>query len=169
MNTLWLLIGGVLIVALIVFLRNVRRTAPAVTWSDIPDVIAALSSSGGHGHFAAFMFAADGMAPPPDDSLSIQVSIDNGVMGIDWLLISKLNLDAEPRFREFFERKGLRAIAREANGVEYLRVEGGGLAVLTQEFLAESFGVKPDQRMDLIAEGFTWSSGSSRTRSATAR
>jgi hypothetical protein len=96
------------------------------------------------------------------------VSIDTGVMGIDWVLISKLNMDAQSRFREFFERKGLRVLSREGNGVQYLRVEGDGLADLVQELLQQEFGVQPDQRMELIAEGFTWSSYSSRTRSATA-
>jgi hypothetical protein len=89
-------------------------------------------------------------------------------MGIDWVLISKLNVDTQFRFREFFERKGLAVISREGNGVEYLRVEGDRLPDLVQELLQEEFGVNPDQRMDLIAEGFTWSSYSSRTQSASA-
>jgi hypothetical protein len=54
-------------------------------------------------------------------------------------------------------------ISRESNGVEYLRVEGERIGELVQEFLREEFGVTSDQRMDLIAEGFTWSSYSSRT------
>jgi len=169
MNALWLFIGGVLIVTLIMLLRNVRRTAPTVTWRDIPAVLAALAASREHGHFAAFMFAADGVPAPPNDNLSIQVSIDNGVMGIDWLLISKLNVDAEGRFREFFERKGHRVIARESNDVEYLRVEAEGLSALVQDFLAEAFGVKVDQPLDLIAEGFTWLPGSPQRQSAIAR
>jgi hypothetical protein len=168
MNPLLLFIGGGLIVAVLLFLRNVRRTAPAVTWRDIPSVLAALAAQPGQGHFAVFMFDAGGMPAPPGDNLNVQVSIDAGVMGIDWVLISKLNVDTQFRFREFFERKGLAVISREGNGVEYLRVEGDRLPDLVQELLQEEFGVNPDQRMDLIAEGFTWSSYSSRTQSASA-
>jgi hypothetical protein len=165
----WLLFGiGALIVAVLVFLRTARRAAPAVTWHDIPSVLAALAARPAHGNFAVFLFSADGLPAPPADGLNVQVSIDTGVMGIDWVLISKLNMDAQSRFREFFERKGLRVLSREGNGVQYLRVEGDGLADLVQELLQQEFGVQPDQRMELIAEGFTWSSYSSRTRSATA-
>jgi hypothetical protein len=167
--TPWVLfVGGALIVAVLVFLRNVKRTAPAVTWQDIPAVLAALAAQPAQGHFAVFLFNADGMPAPPSDSLNVQVSIDAGVLGIDWVLISKLNVDAQPRFRDFFERKGLPVVSRESNGVEYLRVEGERLAELVQELLKEEFAVNPDQRMDLIAEGFTWSSYSSRTQSASA-
>jgi hypothetical protein len=163
MNPLLLFMGGALIVVVLVFLRTVKRTAPAVTWQDIPSVLATLAAQPAQGHFAVFLFDADGMPAPPGDSLNVQVSIDAGVMGIDWLLIAKPNVDTQSRFREFFGGKGLPVISRESNGVEYLRVEGERIGELVQEFLREEFGVTSDQRMDLIAEGFTWSSYSSRT------
>jgi len=160
MDPLWLLIGGALVVAVLVLIRTARRTAPAVTWRDIPSVLTALAAQPAHGNFAVFLFAADAMAAPPSDGLNVQVSIDGRLTGIDWVLISKLNVDAQSRFREFFERKNLAVLQRESNGVEYLRVECERPADLVQELLQHEFGVKPDQRMDLIAEGFTWSSRS---------
>ena len=128
----------------------------AVTLRDVPSVVAALSSTRKDGNFALFLFGADGQPPAPMDALNVQVSIEEGRIGIDWVLLAPLNLDTQSRFLEFFERGGRSVLRREANQVKYLRVEGEGLDKLLREFLSTEFKVTPDQKMDLIAEGFVW-------------
>jgi hypothetical protein len=133
-----------------------QRGPQAVTFGDIPAVFAALSSSRTDGNFAAFLFGAAGQPPASMDALNIQFSIDGGRAGIDWVLLAPPNVEAQPRFVAFFEGKGRTVLQREMNEVKYLRVEGEQLPELMQEFLRAGFEVEPDQKMELIAEGFSW-------------
>jgi hypothetical protein len=133
-----------------------ERASPAFTLRDVPRVFAALSSAGGDGDFAVILFGADGQPPAEVDALNVQFSVEGGRVGIDWVLLAPLNLDSQSRFVEFFERRSRAVLRRETNEVEYLRVEGEQLAELMQEFLVSEFEVRPDQELDLIAEGFTW-------------
>jgi hypothetical protein len=137
--------------------RSSRAAAmPSVTVRDIPGVLGALSATARDGNFAVFLFGADGQAPAETDALNVQLSIEGGRVGIDWVLLAPLNLESRSRFVAFFERKGQTVGAREMNDVKYLRVEGGEPAALLQEFLSSEFKVAPEQKMDLIAEGFVW-------------
>jgi hypothetical protein len=130
---------------------------PDVFLRDIPGVFFALSSSTfKDGHFAVFLFGADGEPPAATDALNVQFSIEAGRIGIDWVLLAPLNLESQSRFVAFFEGKARALLRREANRVKYLRVEGDHLADLLQEFLGTEFKVRSDQRMELIAEGFAW-------------
>jgi hypothetical protein len=137
--------------------RSPRAAAmPSVTVRDIPGVLAALSATARDGTFAVFLFGADGQAPAEMDALNVQFSIEGGRVGIDWVLLAPLNLESQSRFVAFFEREGQKVGAREMNQVKYLRVEGGQPAELLQGFLSSEFKVAPEQKMDLIAEGFVW-------------
>jgi hypothetical protein len=129
---------------------------PAVTTQDIPRVFASLSSQRKDGNFAVFLFGADGQAPAPVDALNIQFSIEGARAGIDWVLLAPANLNTQARFVSFFERKGRTVMRLEMDAVRYLRVEGDDLPELLDEFLRAAFGVTSEQKMDLIAEGFSW-------------
>jgi hypothetical protein len=147
--------------AVVIVIVRGRRSAPlaglpALTLRDVPEVFAVLASTGQDGNFAVFLFGADGQPPAPMDALNIQFSIEAGRVGVDWVLLAPPNLEAQSRFVEFFERKAHAVLRRENNQVRYLRVEGERLPELTQEFLVSQFKVTPDQKMDLIAEGFAW-------------
>lgn len=154
---------GLLLLALTVFvvLRRMGSSTDsaandAVKLADIPAVLAAVSRTGRDGTFAAFLFGLRGQPPAQVDALNVQFSIEEGRVGIDWVLTAEPNLRAEARFKEFFGGKSLTAVSREGNGVKYLRVEGEHLADLLREFLQREFGVTDDQKMELIAEGFAW-------------
>ena len=146
--------------AIVVVVREQRvpraNAMPSVSVRDIPGALAALSATGKDGNFAVFLFGADGHAPAATDALNIQFSREAGSVGIDWVLLAPLNLESQARFVAFFERMGHTVRRREMNQVNYLRVEGGQLAELLREFLSDEFKVTPEQKMDLITEGFVW-------------
>lgn len=139
--------------------RGVRESylppaAPAFTLRDVPRVFAALSSTGGDGSFAVILFGADGEPPAQADALNVQLSIEGGRLGIDWVLLAPLNVASQSRFVDFFEGRSRAVLRRESNEVESLRVEGDQLAELLQDFLVSEFKVRPDQKVELVAEGF---------------
>src|SRR5262249_25586455 len=140
-----------------VFMIIMRRSAstspapmPTVNLRDVPQILAALSATGRDQSFAVLLFGADGQPPAPVDALNIQFSMEGGRVGIDWVLLAPLNVDAQARFVEFFGRKGRTVARREMNQVKYLRVEGGQLAELMREFLVSEFKVTDDQKLELI-------------------
>lgn len=129
---------------------------PVVTIRDVPAVLTALSLKTRDGTFAVFLFGANGEPPAAEGALNVQFSVEGGEMGIDWVLISPLNVDAQERFRSFFNQKACAVFQREMNDVKYLRVQTGHLSQLLQEFLRQEFGVTSGQAMSLIASGFKW-------------
>ena len=159
---LWALVFGILVLAVVVLAsRRRRRTVepapvPSVTPEDIPAVLAALSSEGKEGDFAVFLFSESGQPPAPTDALNVQFSIESGRIGIDWVLLAPLNINNEARFVAFAERSGRSVQKRQSKDVRYLRVEGAGLAELLQQLLMTEFGVRLDQALGLIANGFEW-------------
>jgi hypothetical protein len=151
---------GVALAAIV--LPQLRRGArapelPVVALRDVPSILTALSFKKRDGNFAVFLFGANGAPPAATDALNIQFSVEGGEIGIDWVLLSPLNIDTQQRFRSFFGDSGRTVTEREMNGVRYLRVQAGHLGQLLQDFLRQEFGVALDQRMSLIASGFEWS------------
>jgi hypothetical protein len=102
------------------------------------------------------LFGKDGQPPEPRDPLNIQFSVDGGSLGLDWVLMAPGNVAAEERVASFFDGHGFAVQRLEMNDVQYLRVEGDGLAELCRDLLVDVFGVTEDQGMYLIAEGFDW-------------
>jgi hypothetical protein len=152
---------GVALAAIV--LSQLRRGSRApeqppvtITIRDVPSILTALSFKKRDGNFAVFLFGANGAPPAAADALNIQFSVEGGEIGIDWVLLSPLNIDAQQRFRSFFEESGRTVVEREMNGVRYLRVQAGHLGQLLQDFLQQEFGVTLDHRMSLITSRFKW-------------
>jgi len=162
---MWALLFGIFVLAVAVLASRRRpqtlapEPLPSVTTEDIPAVLAALSSDGQHGDFAAFLFGESGQPPAPMDALNVQFSLENERIGIDWVLLAPLNIDSQTRFVAFFESHGRSVQKRQSNDVRSLRVEGEGLAALLQQLLLTEFGVRSDQTLELIASGFEWDAG----------
>jgi hypothetical protein len=150
---------GVTLAAIV--LSQLRRGSgpvelPSVTIRDVPSILTSLSFKRRDGNFAVFLFGADGAPPAAAEALNIQFSVEDGEIGIDWVLLSSLNMGTQQRFRSFFGENGRRVVERKMNQVKYLRIQAGHLGQLLQDFLQREFGVTLDQRMSLITSGFKW-------------
>src|SRR2546426_11031999 len=78
---------------------------------EIPKVISQLQDSAQDGHFVVFIFV-------PSDSkdgeaVNLQYSIDSGVVGFDWVLISPRNIADQATVIELASRLGYRLEERE--------------------------------------------------------
>ena len=94
--------------------------------------------------------------PGPDNALNLQVSVEQGRAGFDWVLLAPRNIEDRERFMRFATDAGYQVEAREMNRVTYLRVEGGDLAALLSGVVVKLYGVSESMQLDMIAEGFAW-------------
>jgi hypothetical protein len=152
--------GGIALMAIVVAIggRSVRgagldRLPPAVCLPDVPRVVRMLREAGSEGAFAVLSFGKNSAAPAEQDALNVQFSVEDGRIGLDWVLVSPLNIAEESRVLTFFNREGRPVESRSRNGVSYLRIEDGDLAALCELLLARLFGVTAEQELPLIAEG----------------
>jgi hypothetical protein len=129
---------------------------PAVCLPDVPRVVRMVREAGGEGAFAVLSFAKNGAAPAERDALNVQFSVEDGRIGLDWVLVSPLNVAEESRVLSLFNREGRPVETRSKNGVSYLRTEEGDLAALCEILLARLFGVTAEQELTLVADGVTW-------------
>ena len=158
-----LIAAVVAIVAYLLLVRRQRSAEPTkqhVRLADIPRVLDLVSSAREDGTFAVFLFGERGQAPADKDALNVQFSIENGRVGLDWVLEAPGNVAARDRVTAFFAKHGAPLSERTMNDVSYLRTESGDLAALCHDLLRSVFGVTK-QEMQLISEGFTWASGDS--------
>jgi hypothetical protein len=156
----------VLIIAAFVFLQQrsspeietstLAATMASVTLNDVPRVNSLLTRTMDDGRFAVVLFGPDGEAPAPVDSLNLQFSIEDGRVGIDWVLLAPMDVNASDRVSAFFSAEDVPVRKLEMNNVSYMRVEEGDLITLFQDSLVQVFRVTPDQHMTLISEGFAF-------------
>ena len=57
------------------------------------------------------------------EDLSLQFSVKNDKVGLDWLLLAKRNVADKEKFVSYAESKGFTVSKKSANGIAYLRVE----------------------------------------------
>ena len=151
--------AGIAWVARLPVFSAVARIAPSgveVHVSDIPRVLVELRSARNTPAFAALIFV------PPDstsaDAISIQFSLENGVPGLDWVLVEPRNVKEQSVFLNTSRAAGFSPKLSEINSVKYLRVEGGDLASLCKSIITKSYRVNVDASLVLIAHGFDWHS-----------
>ena len=128
--------------------------SPNVHLSDLPRIFNLVAEAQIDGTFAVFLFGPNGSPPHETDALNLQFSIENGRVGLDWVLLADENVAAADRVMAFFAQQGSPLIHRMENDVVYLRTESGHLPRLGTELLRSVFGVTQGQEMHLIAEGF---------------
>lgn len=133
-------------------------TAPVYTIEAgaIPDVFHALKEQGDDGSFAVIMVPSSGQHSD-SDALNIQFSIEAESLGLDWVLLSPINIEDQGRFIAYIEGEGLPVLECEMNDVSYLRVEEGDLPRLCQGLLAELYGIAASDQIEFFFEGATWS------------
>jgi hypothetical protein len=145
-------VAAVVVLALAVVRSRVVRPV-RVTVGEIPRVLAAVSASTRTPTFAAFAFTtSDGTA------VNLQFSLEDGRPGFDWVLLAPGNIRDKDGFIAFVLGRGYSYIERTMNGVTYLRVEDGDLAQLCSDVITRFYARSREEPMDLIVEGFEWTS-----------
>jgi len=153
--------AGTAVVVYWLLARSKQATEQRVRLAAIPRALHLVSSAREDGTFAVFLFGENGRPPAGEDALNVQFSIENGRVGLDWVLEAPGNLAARDRVTAFFAKHGSPLGERTMNDVSYLRTESGDLAPLCRELLRSVFGVTDRQEMQLASEGFTWPPGDS--------
>lgn len=158
MKALLLLLFIIALLALILYLRRALTAATCggfVTTQDFPALTSALQASGSSGAF--WVVLIPGTARADGYTANLQYSIEDGVFGMDWVLIAERNIEDKERFLEYVRGAGASVQEKTGNGVRYLRATGGfELVRVGQELLERVYGVKPGAKLQLIVAGFKW-------------
>lgn len=121
----------------------------------IPALVEAMSRGSASVRYAALMLTPEGH-PGDDDAVALQISVENGKPGFDWILLSPLNIEDQEKFKAFAHAHGVGTAALSANGVSYLRAEPADLAKFTTAAITEMYHRAPDEPLKLVHEGFAW-------------
>ena len=122
---------------------------------DVPEVFRQLRQKGADGSFAVFMFS-DNAKLESENTINLQFSIENGKIGLDWVLLAPVNIRDERRILDFLESRGAKPRRLTQNEVTYLRAESGDLVVICQDIMRNLYGIKNDDNVDFLSEGFEW-------------
>jgi hypothetical protein len=126
-----------------------------VTTRDFAALYSALRSTGSNGSF--WVVLIPGTARDDGYTANLQYSIEDGVAGLDWVLLAKRNSEDKEKFVAEARKAGAKVGEKEMNDVRYLRVtDAKDLVGLGQEVLVQLYGVKPTDRLQLIITDFQW-------------
>jgi hypothetical protein len=143
---------GVTLLALLV--RSRIASTYSVAASEIPEVISQLQRSAKDGHFAVLMFVPPGSKN--GQAINLQYSIEGGVVGFDWVLISPRNVADKARVIEIAAKLGRRLEEHEMNKVHYLRTTGSNISELGVRIIQDLYKIDPNTKLEMITEGFEW-------------
>ena len=139
----------------IAFVKSRLLVPIQVTVADIPHVLRKVSTATRTPAVASFVFATAGR-PSPKDAVNLQFSVENGRPGFNWVLLAPRNIEDETSFIAFIQRRGYTFSQRSRNGVDYLRIEDGDLALLCADVVTKFYFRPRSEAMDLVIEGFDW-------------
>lgn len=130
-------------------------TAADVQLSDLPAIAAAMSRSSAKVRYAALAFC------PPDcqtdeDALNVQLSIEGGKIGLDWVLLGPQNIRDQEKFLSFAQAKGFQPVLRSENGVSFLRTDTDEAVKLAVLVVTEMYQLPHNETLSLYHEGFDW-------------
>ena len=150
-----IIIAGLIGIVLLVLLVR-SRIAPtySVTASEIPEVIIQLQRSAKDGYFAVLLFVSPGSTDR--EPINLQYSIEDGVVGFDWVLIGPRNVADKTKISEFSSKLGYRLEEHERNKVHYLRVTGSSISELGVRIIEDFYKIDPNTKLEMITEGFEW-------------
>ena len=146
-------IGAGVALALLLVARFRSGAGPTIRAREVPAAIAQLKERGGERSFLVFMFDPPGR--PGAESLNLQLSVDDGRLGLDWVLLSPSNVEDRARVEAFARGLGYPVREAQENGVSFLRVEQGDLAALASAILTDLYGLGGDAALATVADGFT--------------
>ena len=123
--------------------------------SQLPALVQALSRGRAEPRWVALMFSTPDR-PSYDDAINLNLSVEDGRVGFDWLLLAPRNIEDQERFRLFARSRGVEPSPRTMNGVSYLRVESVDVAQFTTAVVTEMYQRPSEQSLDLVHDGIEW-------------
>lgn len=153
-----LIIIAVTLVVILVLLRLFRPReigvlTKTISIDEISEVYRQLSKQAVETSFAAFI-----ISPPekgPEDVVEIQFSVEEGVTGLDWKLMTEANQREKQRVIQFATSKEVEWQNREMNNWIYLRIDHGNLVELCTSLINELYQV---EHVQLKYGGFVYQS-----------
>ena len=137
-------------------LRRAKASRAFVGIQDFSALIAALQAGGQDGSFWAAL--VPGTEQGDGCAANLQFSIENGELGMDWVLVAQSNIALKERFMRIAAEEGLEPREVEMNGVKYVRATGArDWARIGGRLLSEMFGEARTAKMPLVVTGFKWS------------
>ena len=122
---------------------------------DLPALVEAMSRGTASIRYAALIFGTPDR-PSNEDALNVQVSVENGRAGFDWVLLGPRNIEDQEKFTTFARAHGFEPVAHSKNGVSYLRVECANVAKFAASVVTEMYHYPPHEPLGLVHEGFQW-------------
>ena len=122
--------------------------------SELPEAVRQLQVAAAESSFVVFIFDQSGRKSNADVAVNLQYSIENGRVGLDWVLLSAANVADKDDIVEFAAERHHQFSEREQNGVHYLRVEDEGIASLGLQIVTEFYRRSIDSDLDVVADGF---------------
>lgn len=149
----FILIVTTLVIAFLLFPRRNGSSTSSATIEEIPAIVSHLARLK-DGSFAVFMFKSP--LSTDGDAVNLQYSVEQGAVGLDWVLLGKTNKADKEQISAFAARMGHPMTERVMNNVHYLRAEGGDLDMLGSNIISQFYGIPHEEKLDLITEGFDW-------------
>lgn len=132
-----------------------RLRVQDVRLAELHEIVDAMSSGSARARYAGLTFNT-GDRPAPRDSVNLNLSVEGGKVGFDWVMIGRRNRQDGALFRSFARTRGVDALVRSCNGVTYLRIECDDVADFTARVVTDMYRQPHDRPLKLVHEGFTW-------------
>lgn len=129
-------------------------TPKSITVDQIPIVVAQLRNNGAERAFAAFAFSSKSEPATDDTVVNLQYSVEAGSIGLDWVLIAPRNKKDKDKVAAFITGQKHRLLEKEGNGVHYLRVEDGDIALLGVQIAEELYHLQNSDEVALFVDKF---------------
>ena len=135
--------------------RSENSDGGTATLQDLQRLVERIATTGKNGAFWVLLIPdtarSDGFAA------NLQVSMESGALGLDWVLLAERNVEDRAKFVSVVAAQGLEPKQLVGNGVHYLRFEGSDhIADLCATVLQSMYGVTDSTQMQLITTDFAW-------------
>ena len=132
--------------------RNKGIRTKTISLSDIGEVYRQISAQQVETSFAVFIIAP--ATWDKQDTVEAQFSVEAGVTGLDWILMSEANRREKQRVIQYASGKGAQWRECEMNNWIYLRIDQGDLVELCTSLISTLYGV---EHVQLKYGGFEYS------------
>lgn len=127
--------------------QDIQRKTIAV--ADVGEVFRQISAKGVETSFAVFAIRTG----DEDDAVEIQFSVEDGKTGLDWILMSPVNIEEKPKVIQYAASKGIEWQEKEMNDWLYLRIEQGDVVGLCTSLIEDLYQV---EQVELKYGGFRY-------------
>lgn len=127
--------------------QGIRRKTIAV--ADVGEVFRQISSQSAETSFAVFAIRTG----EENDTVEIQLSVEEGKTGLDWILMSLANIEEKPKVIQYAATKGVEWQEKEMNEWSYLRIEHGDVVGLCTSLIKDLYQV---EQVELKYGGFRY-------------